>query len=369
MWGDAGRMFRTSAVRARKATLVAVCAAVVAALVTSAASTQTLSTPAQFATLRSGQVSGVAVDYVSDGGWLVTWNAVADAANYEVAVNGRQVTTTESTAARVEDRAGYDPTMSPFPVVTVTPHLRTGVSGAGTDQYACTPFTFMSARGSGQNSPTTGWEDGLGDRGMRVSNSIRSTLNVGQSFVSVYAVNYPATRVDTVDGLLQYEQSVAAGVTGLTAQTDAVLRACPRTRILWFGYSQGADVVASAWQSSLTPLERSAIVRVSLFGDPRFNPQDTSVAPSAQNATFRGPLGARDPFNSNKVVSWCAETDVVCQGSPTNIRDIQGHVHGPVYDTFERMEATSAALAITDAFAAKPVSLHAGTPDGPATQP
>lgn len=291
----------------------------------------------------AGGVGLVKVTVNSSGGWSLSWNSVTGALSYNVYVNHVLYTNVSATFLKIDDRAGYAPSVSPYPLFSVAPVLMPGV-GLASESFGCTPFTFVSVRGSGQNTETTGYGESLGNRGLTVVNNVRELMNASVSFISSTGVSYPATDLKTPLGWWSYKGSVETGVSSLLYTLQAYSVQCPSTKFVLFGYSQGADVVGTAWPS-IAPAVKEKIVRAVLFGDPKYNPSDSSA--SISGIAYAGPLGARPAFNDKRVHSMCMVSDVVCQGSPTNLTDVVGHVHGDTYDTWQVSEAVNIVEDIT----------------------
>jgi len=278
------------------------------------------------------------------GGWKVSWDPYPNAVHYRVTVDGNRLPNQTSTTVNISDNSRTVLTRV-GPVVKVRAFVRKSVAGTSsglvsagraTTLLACTPYTFVGVRGSGQNSVPDGWGSGLGDRASNVYDSLKRRLQVNNSTISSVGLTYPANRADTLDGILTYRQSSQAGGAALRESLARWVEECPTTKIILFGYSQGADIVATEWVV-LPEYVREKIVSGILFGDPRYNPEDSSV--QMFDAKTSGPLGARTPINNERIRSWCAITDVVCQATEENILWVRKRVHGDQYNVWQESEA------------------------------
>ena len=131
------------------------------------------------------------------------------------------------------------------------------------------------------------------------------------------ALDYPAS--------FNYTTSVRQGVTSLAAGVQRTAAACPGTRFVLMGYSQGADVVgdALAGRSVRGPVAaRPAIpaalsdrvAAVLLFGDPTFTAgEDFNVGTGTRSGIFPRGAGGLDAF-AGRTQSFCNRNDRFCQG-------------------------------------------------------
>ncbi len=121
--------------------------------------------------------------------------------------------------------------------------------------------------------------------------------------------------------------SEARGVNMLIATLNAQARACPSTRTVVLGYSQGAMVVGDALSvpearfnddngQSLSAQALANIAVVELFGDPRFD-ASADYGAGSYDRSVDGILGARDGDDlralQGRIVSYCNADDFACQ--------------------------------------------------------
>jgi cutinase len=118
--------------------------------------------------------------------------------------------------------------------------------------------------------------------------------------MSVYAVDYP--------GSLDFGPSTTAGAQDALAHIEQTVQACPSTKIVLGGYSQGADVVGlltaptgTAWgdPSPLPPDVADHVAAVVLFGNP-------------SRKFGGGPLNVLSPAFGPKTIDLCVPGDLVC---------------------------------------------------------
>lgn len=216
----------------------------------------------------------------------------------------------------------------------------------------CPSLVFVAARGSGQNGYSTeDFAKGLGDRAARVVAVLRRSLGRSERTLPAIAIDYPAIAVRPAAGQVAagdypslYDDSVSQGTSAAVSQIVRAMRACPRSRFVLFGYSQGAQVMGDAY-ARLSGTSRRQVARLVLFADATWRGGDPRVLyrPAALPSDGRGIKGRRPLFppSSTVIESWCWSQDAVCQRPPSGHR-----FHGPVYDRYEVAAAASAAAAL-----------------------
>jgi Cutinase len=161
----------------------------------------------------------------------------------------------------------------------------------GASPTACPPVEFIGVRGSGQSS--AGY-DGMGPEIDHVAQALKSALGTSGGKMKLVAVNYPADSVDDLSpsaavvslaksghliaaealyektSLAKYDASIDKGFNAIMTDIHAVVTACPSTRIVLAGYSQGAIVVheAESWIAGHLNSQLSHIAGTVLVGDP-----------------------------------------------------------------------------------------------------
>lgn len=133
----------------------------------------------------------------------------------------------------------------------------------------------------------------------------RWAAKVGADRVEAHGVAYPMSAAN-------YDQSYRQGVTNMTNTVNDYLRGCPSSKVIMFGFSQGADVIGTYLNRKSIAV--SALLGAALYGDPRFNPFDDSSY-DANGYTRKGMWGARAAYPStyrSSIWSLCNRTDQVC---------------------------------------------------------
>ena len=159
-----------------------------------------------------------------------------------------------------------------------------GVPAASADQ--CADVEVVFARGT--NEPS-----GPGFIGQAFADSLGAQLP-GRSF-AVYAVNYPASD--------DYLDSAAAGTGDASAHIENLVAACPDTKIVLGGYSQGAAVTELA-TSAMPAGVADHVAAVALFGRPSSAYSDSLVGGVA--------LPTISPLYASKTIDLCLPDDPIC---------------------------------------------------------
>ena len=129
--------------------------------------------------------------------------------------------------------------------------------------------------------------------------SLRS--KVGGRSVGTYAVNYPAT----------YDFLAAAnGANDASAHVQYMIGACPNTRLVLGGYSQGAVVVDLATTSMPADVADN-VAAAAEFGGARSAFAD-SLSP--------GPLPSVGPLYTAKTIEMCVPNDPICYQGGSDMR-------------------------------------------------
>jgi cutinase len=153
----------------------------------------------------------------------------------------------------------------------------------------CSDYAFLGARGSGEPSldedPTL---FGLGGELKGTYDKISVMVIAAGKTMSEVPVDFPAVPIDgsipawltaagAVTGLgTTYRNSVNEGSEAAISEVEAIRAACPDTQIILGGYSQGAQALDGALQT-MSAADKGAVVSVLLFGDPKFNGDDSKA--------------------------------------------------------------------------------------------
>ena len=169
----------------------------------------------------------------------------------------------------------------------------------------CPDIEVIFARGTSE-------APGLGLPGGAFVNSLRS--KVGGRSVGSYAVVYPAD----YDFL-----AAASGANDASAHVQYMMGACPNTRLVLAGYSQGAavmDVIAAVpfpaigFNNPLPPDAPEHVAGIAVFGNP--------------SAKLGLPLTS-SPVWGGRSVDLCNGDDPVCQTDGENVAAHKAYAGGP----------------------------------------
>lgn len=190
---------------------------------------------------------------------------------------------------------------------------------------------FIGVRGSGET-------EGMGPTVRSVFERYRDDLRQRNVAVAGVWVDYEAVSVPRAiyaasqefGKATRYDNSEGAGQSGLLNAMLHWVQKCPNARLAVAGYSQGADAVARVLESLNPNLAADAAILTrldgaALFGDPAYNPADQR-ADALQGRVHGGFLrfvdsnhrGLRPAFPAplaDRVLSWCAAGDFVCDAS------------------------------------------------------
>jgi hypothetical protein len=195
-------------------------------------------------------------------------------------------------AAAVDAAEAPAPAQSPVaPTVIQAPKLVADTPSAG-----CSDIEAIAIRGT--TEPQGG---GIiaGPQATAVKNAVKDT-------VKTFNLVYPAS--------FDYQRSKAQGVTALKAELSKTSSACPTTKFVIIGYSQGADVIGDTLQAGNVPAA-GRIGAIAMFGDPAFNSKEKFVTGSFKagtNGVFPRRTGALAQF-ADRIVSFCNNDDTFCQ--------------------------------------------------------
>ena len=169
----------------------------------------------------------------------------------------------------------------------------------------CPDIEVIFARGT-NDAP------GLGNVGAAFVDSLRG--KVGGRSVGAYAVNYPAD----FDFL-----AAANGANDASAHIQYMMGACPATRLVLGGYSQGAaviDVISAVplpvlgFNNPLPPDAPDHVAAVAVFGNP--------------SAKLGLPLTV-SPVWGARSIDLCNGGDAICQTDGQNVAAHRAYVGGP----------------------------------------
>ncbi|RAK90489.1 alpha/beta-hydrolase [Aspergillus costaricaensis CBS 115574] len=143
--------------------------------------------------------------------------------------------------------------------------------------------------------------------------------------------SYPGLLGSLTDLTPSYEEGIYNG----TAQLKAYVKACPETKVVLFGYSQGAMVVSDMLAGggdngtlgnitapAVDPETGSHIAAVLLYGDPRHMPNQTynvgDVTATGKYPRTPEQLAALSMY-ADRLHDYCDDKDGVCDAAGTNL--------------------------------------------------
>ncbi|MGX9295176.1 cutinase family protein [Tsukamurella paurometabola] len=180
----------------------------------------------------------------------------------------------------------------------------------------CADYTFIGAAGSGEGHSA----GGLGATVNSAAQAFAGRARAAGRSVAIRPIYYPAaavpSRLDQFGGFLA---SMNAGAANTQGDVEIVLKACPSTKIVLAGYSQGASAVHRALQRLG---DRKQITAAALIADPDRIPNDTTrylgSAPRSQGMAQAAAVisGANPaplaPRVGGRTLSICTSGDPVC---------------------------------------------------------
>ena len=235
---------------------------------------------------------------------------------------------------------------------SVTPPPRANAS-------SCDDLKIIFARGSGEplgGSSAAAWQREL-DAQLQSSQLTYSFYELGSAPQA--GAQYPAVAVSgSTDGFLtmlgalfsagsayDFGDSVTAGVRELQSYISTVSTACPETKFILGGYSQGAMVISR----TLPDLNPEQIIYAATFGDPKLYLPEGAGLPSAAclgraYSSYRayvpdcqayfGVLGGYQPYEpvgfTGKLGTWCNQDDIMCS-SGWSLADHSAYVSENLY--------------------------------------
>jgi len=191
------------------------------------------------------------------------------------------------------------------PVLSTVPTAGLGLGLAPASAEGCPDIEVVFARGTSE-------APGLGLPGGSFVEALRS--KVGGRSVGSYAVAYPAD----YDFL-----AAAAGANDASAHIQYMMGACPNTRLVLGGYSQGAavmDVIAAVpipaigFNNPLPPNTPDFVAAIAVFGNP--------------SAKLGLPLTI-SPVWGGRAIDLCNGDDPVCQTDGQNVAAHRAYAGGP----------------------------------------
>lgn len=207
--------------------------------------------------------------------------------------------------------------------VLIAAGLAVGTTAPSASAEPCPDVEVVFARGTAE-------APGVGGTGQAFVDALRAQTP-GKS-VAVYPVNYPAS--DNFGDRIAFAQTVVDGVRDAGSHIQATAAACPDTRVVLGGFSQGAVVAGYVTADAIpdgvpdeylsyipNPLPDAVsehVAAVVLLG----NPSDAFLN------QFGAPLGTIGPLYAPKTVELCAPGDTICDGTPGGMPSIAHVMYG-----------------------------------------
>ena len=172
----------------------------------------------------------------------------------------------------------------------------------------CSDVEVVFARGTGE-------PPGPGGIGQAFVDALRAKA-VGKS-VNVYPANYVASG-DFTDGIL-FALTVIDGIKDASNHIESTAAACPNTRIVLGGFSQGAALAGFVTSAEVPPQVPSFVAPTPM--PPEIAEHVAAVAlfgkPSNQFLADAGaPTITIGPLYVPKTIDLCAPGDTICNGAP-----------------------------------------------------
>jgi cutinase len=181
--------------------------------------------------------------------------------------------------------------------------LTTGASPAAS-AAPCPDAEVVFARGSGE-------PPGVGTPGQAFIDALRAQVP-GKS-IGVYPVNYPAT--SDFGNRAVFPATMFDGVGDASSHLLAVAAACPNTKVILGGYSQGAAVAAYVTTADIPAKVHDHVAGLVLFGKPT----------AALLSQFGAPAANISPLYTGKSLDLCAPGDSICDGSSGSLLSSLAH--------------------------------------------
>ena len=206
----------------------------------------------------------------------------------------------------------------------------------------CADLIVLGVRGQGQSARAAG---GVGAEVQNSTKALIEQLEGGER-VRLEAIRYPASAAAS---MAEFDHDVEAGRLQLLARHAALGSACPRSRFVLIGYSEGADVVHRA-VASMSAQQASDIAVVAVLGDPLRLSTDQVATESYGSGPLkgRGSLGGGPPWGKdvrNRVISFCNADDNVCNAPLSGRRTSISTIHRTFYEKRSSARVTAERMA------------------------
>jgi cutinase len=221
----------------------------------------------------------------------------------------------------------------------------------------CADVVVLGARASGQRLTTSNRR-----MGPEVHAMVRNALGRLRGKHSVRLAGLPYPAVPTSSGTTVYHESVRDGARMLRGRLGRLLAACPRTRVVLAGFSQGAHVVHHAMARTSLPRSRARrVVAVGLLADPTYNRRSTHArqvrygVKAPRHNGLIGPGRNLPPLLAKRTIDYCHPDDLVCSFDGADGEIWMARLAGRQHTAFYEQPAT---IAVNGRHLARVMRLH-----------
>lgn len=202
----------------------------------------------------------------------------------------------------------------------------------------CADLIVLGVRGQAQSDRESG---GVGPEVQSTTWALVEQLRGGER-VRLNAIGYPARLAKTQAG---FDRDVEVGRRLILARHAALAAACPKSRFVLIGYSEGADVVHRA-VASMSAEDVADLAVVAVLGDPLRNPKDNlrtetygSGRLNGRGSIAGGPRWGKDI--RDRVITFCTKKDNVCNAPMTGRRGGVSAAHQRFYEKRQSARVTA----------------------------
>lgn len=206
----------------------------------------------------------------------------------------------------------------------------------------CADLIVLGVRGQGQSARAAG---GVGAEVQNTTRALVEQLDGGER-VRLEAIRYPA---GAATSMADFDRDVEVGRLEILARHAELRSACPRSRFVAIGYSEGADVVHRA-VAPMSAKQASDIAVAAVLGDPLRLPNDQVTTESYGS----GPLKGRGSLNGgprwgqavrDRVITFCHADDNVCNVPASGRQGGISAVHRTFYEKRSSAQVTAKRMA------------------------
>jgi cutinase len=206
----------------------------------------------------------------------------------------------------------------------------------------CADLIVLGVRGQAQSARASA---GVGAEVHHSTRALVGQLDGGER-VRLEAIRYPASAASS---MAVFDRDVEAGRVELLARHAELGSACPRSRFVIIGYSEGADVVHRA-VATMSTKQASDIAVVAVLGDPLRIPTDEVATETYGSGRLhgRGSLAGGPPWGKDvrdRVITFCHADDNVCNVPAAGRQGGISAVHRSFYEKTSSARVTAERMA------------------------